>query len=668
MKKLTKRILSVFLIALLVCTLLPMGAFAEEVAETQTEEAAEQKAVVVDEIAKRALVTGETQTCRFKILYVDSSFNTGYNYGDEWNVDYTCQYTTGHSGYNHTIACSVIKEQVNKASGMVSDGWEVKGWSKEANANPRVFNTYNGDTATQTTYTIYIVAKKTTPPVVNTTFTVNYMNGTSKFDTDSKTSEGSSASFTVISATPTNDGYTFTGWADSQGNAYTGTFTLSADTPTAAAGNNSVTLDLYAQWEKNAAVENTFIVNYYEDKDSTTPFKTDTKTSEGSSANFDIIAEVPTKEGYTFNCWVDASDTRYDNSFTLDATTPNAVANDKGGYTLSLYATWTGPTTPPTPDEKTFTVNYIDNDENGTKAADSQTAKGTESADFTTRTLTEVYDSIIAAHPDQELVGWKDPADKEYSLGGGLTMVAPTYELTLIAVWKDKGGTGGGETPDEPGDEKVSVPGMVKTNTATGKTGENAIGTLKPGDTVGFTLKTNVGEDMMWKKNADGTKEQVLTENKETGLWEGTYVLTITDTMEGPMTIVDGTIAVTIAGKDASKYVTFTSKTATGFVLNIDCVAALNDGIFTVDDIGLAEVLVTYTAKVDEDAADGAVLKNTASVNGSTDSVVTGDVTNPPIEPPHTGGNGTRMFTIGGVLILAAACVLFAVSRKKAKD
>ena len=60
MKKLTKRILSVFLIALLVCTLLPMGAFAEEVAEPQNEEAAEQKAVVVDEIAKRALVTGET--------------------------------------------------------------------------------------------------------------------------------------------------------------------------------------------------------------------------------------------------------------------------------------------------------------------------------------------------------------------------------------------------------------------------------------------------------------------------------------------------------------------------------------------------------------------------------------------------------------------------------
>ena len=175
MKKLTKRILSVFLIALLVCTLLPMGAFAEEVAEPQTEEVAEQKVVAVDAAAERALVSGETQTCRFKILYVDSSFNIGYNYGDDWNVDYTCQYTTGHSGYNHSMACSVIKEQVDAASGKVNDGWEIVGWSKEANANPRVLNTYTSTTATQTTYTIYIVAKKTTPAPVSETYTVKYV-------------------------------------------------------------------------------------------------------------------------------------------------------------------------------------------------------------------------------------------------------------------------------------------------------------------------------------------------------------------------------------------------------------------------------------------------------------------------------------------------------------
>ena len=489
MKKLTKRILSVFLIALLVCTLLPMGAFAEEVAEPQNEEAAEQKAVVVDEIAKRALVTGETQTCRFKILYVDSSFNIGYNYGDEWNVDYTCQYTTGHSGYNHTIACSVIKEQVNKASGMVSDGWEVKGWSKEANANPRVFNTYNGDTATQTTYTIYIVAKKTTPPVVNTTFTVNYMDGTIKFDTDSKTSEGSSASFTVISATPTKEGYTFTGWADSQGNAYTGTFQLSADTPTAVAGDNSVTLDLYAQWEKNAP-EKTFTVNYYYEKDGQL-YKADTKTGTGDSAAFTVISDVPAKGDWTFKGWVDESNTAYAAglAFDLSASTPNAIATDTT-VTLNLYATWAAETPPV--DTKTYTVNYVD-DDGTTVAADPESKESAAGyAEFTAKGQSDIYQAILDKHTGKVFGGWKDADGETYAAGADVTVRDPAQSITLIAIW-----TTGGETPDEPGDEKVSVPGMLKTNTATGKTGENAIGTLKPGDTVGFTLKTNVGEDMM---------------------------------------------------------------------------------------------------------------------------------------------------------------------------
>ena len=400
MEKISRRIFSLFIVALLVVTLIPMGAFAEEnIAEPQ------------------ALVSGETQTCRFKILYVDSSFNLGYNYGDEWNVDYKCMYTTGHSGYNHSINCSVIKEQVNMAAGMVDSSWEIVGWSKEASANPQVFKVYSGTTATQTTYTIYIVAKKTTP---------------------------TPAPSTEPTPTPSTE-----------------------PTPT--------------------------------------------------------------------------------------------------------------PSTEPTPTPSPST----------------------------------------------------DP------------------------------------TPDEPGD-KVSVPGMLKT--ANGKTGEGAIGSLKRGDTVDFVLKTNVGEDMMWAEDAEtGEKVQRLTQNKETGLWEGAeYKLVVTDVMDGPM-VIDGDIAVSINGKDGSKYVTYTSKTDTGFVLSIDCVAALNDGVFTVDDIGTAVVLVTYTAKVNDDAEDGAILKNTASVNSSTDSVVTGDVT-VPVEPPHTGGSGTAMFTVGGLVILAAAFVVLAVSRKKGKE
>ena len=434
MEKISRRIFSLFIVALLVVTLIPMGAFAEEnIAEPQ------------------ALVSGETQTCRFKILYVDSSFNVGYNYGDEWNVDYTCMYTTGHSGYNHTINCSVIKEQVNKAAGMVDSSWEIVGWSKEAKANPQVFTIYSGTTATQTTYTIYIVAKKTTP----------------------------------------------------------------APTP------------------------------------STEPTPTPTPSTEPTPTPAPSTEPTPTPAPST------------------EPTPPPA------------------PSTEPTPTP------------------------------------------------------------------------APSTEPTPTPAPSTD------PTPDEPGD-KVSVPGMIKT--ANGTTGEGAIGSLKRGDTVDFVLKTNVGEDMMWAEDAEtGEKVQRLTQNKETGLWEGAeYKLIVTDVMDGPM-VIDGAIAVSINGKDGSNYVTYTSKTDTGFVLSIDCVAALNDGVFTVDDIGTAVVLVTYTAKVNDDAEDGAILKNTASVNGSAESVVTGDVT-VPVEPPHTGGSGTAMFTVGGLVILAAAFVVLAVSRKKGKE
>ncbi len=416
MEKISRRIFSLFIVALLFVTLIPMGAFAEEnIAEPQ------------------ALVSGETQTCTFYVLYVDDSFPIGYNFGTDakWDVSYTCAYTSGHSGYNHSMNCSVIKEQVNYAKNLVSSDWEIVGWSKEANANPRVFTTYSGTTATQTSYTIYIVAKKTTP----------------------------------------------------------------APTP------------------------------------STEPTPTPAPSTEPTPTPAPSTEPTPTP----------------------------------------------APSTEPTPTPAPST----------------------------------------------------DP------------------------------------TPDEPGD-KVSVPGMLKT--ANGKTGEGAIGSLKRGDTVDFVLKTNVGEDMMWAEDAEtGEKVQRLTQNKETGLWEGAeYKLIVTDAMEGPM-VIDGNIAVTINGKDGSNYVTYTSKTDTGFVLSIDCVAALNDGVFTVDDIGTAVVLVTYTAKVNDDAEDGAILKNTASVNGSAESVVTGDVT-VPVEPPHTGGSGTAMFTVGGLVILAAAFIVLAVSRKKGKE
>ena len=55
------------------------------------------------------LTSGETQPVTFQILYVDESFNLGYNYDSTGKEEttYKCQYTSNHSDSaytNHSIA------------------------------------------------------------------------------------------------------------------------------------------------------------------------------------------------------------------------------------------------------------------------------------------------------------------------------------------------------------------------------------------------------------------------------------------------------------------------------------------------------------------------------------------------------------------------------------
>ena len=190
MKQITKRVMSVALTLIMLLSILPTTVLAKQTSR-------------------------ETQTCKFQILYVDDSFYIGYNYGNSWDVKYTCQYTEGHSGYNHSMACSVIQEQVNVAKTKVDDGYDIVGWAKTANQNPKVLTTYTGTTATQTTYTIYLVAKKPAPKLVTYTLTYDANDGTGALSEDSKTVSADSYAFTVKNDKPTNGDKHFMGWADS---------------------------------------------------------------------------------------------------------------------------------------------------------------------------------------------------------------------------------------------------------------------------------------------------------------------------------------------------------------------------------------------------------------------------------------------------------------------
>ena len=75
--------------------------------------------------------------------------------------------------------------------------------------------------------------------------------------------------------------------------------------------------------------------------------------------------------------------------------------------------------------------------------------------------------------------------------------------------------------------------------------------------------------------------------------------------------------------------------------------------------------MVSYTAKVVDDAANGDLLRNDAYVSfpggSSSISTVIGTV----VDTPHTGGPGTMIFTVAGMALLGGAAGLMMLRRRK---
>ena len=168
------------------------------------------------------------------------------------NKTYTCQYSTGYSGFNHSILISEFRNVgVPALKGQLDSGYEFVGWAKEAKKNPTIYD-FNvaGTTATQTTYTIYLVAKKAVPPTV--TYTLPYYPNTTDLVTNmpspnpvTQKSSTSPVTFTVSSAIPAREGYNFLGWNGKP----------DATTPTVQPGSWVTTpataTRLYAVWQSN---------------------------------------------------------------------------------------------------------------------------------------------------------------------------------------------------------------------------------------------------------------------------------------------------------------------------------------------------------------------------------------------------------------------------------
>ena len=230
-----KRLVAFLLVLIMVLGMLPVSALAAD-----------------DGVSPQALESNETQTIKYQILYVGDEFNIGYNYGASVNKTYTCQYSTGHSDFNHSILISEFRNVgVPALKDQLDSGYEFVGWAKEAKKNPTIFD-FNtaGTTATQTTYTIYLVAKKAVPPTV--TYTLTYYPNTTDLVTNmpspnpvTQKSSTSPVTFTVSSAIPAREGYNFLGRNGKP----------DATTPTVQPGNWVTTpataTRLYAVWQSN---------------------------------------------------------------------------------------------------------------------------------------------------------------------------------------------------------------------------------------------------------------------------------------------------------------------------------------------------------------------------------------------------------------------------------
>lgn len=632
MKKIKSRIIAMFTIAMMICAMLPTNVLAATC----------------------------TATINFKIIpvYLDSSKNLGYDvdYNAAIEDTFPCQYTSTHStNANHSIQ---IKNWYPDTCGVsVRSGYTWAGWikytqylSKTNVQNPPFSTFYSWSTATTDvsgtgTHYIYLVYHPNTPASVNYTLTYNANGGNGAPAAVTQSSTTGSSVFTILNTVPTRDGYTFKGWADSA-NATTATY-QGGDTITLT-GNKTI----YAVWEKNAPVSKDYTLIYDPNGGEGGP-GSETKASDTGSATFTVSSDEPTREGYTFKGWADSA----------DAAAPNYLAGD----------------------ELTITGSVL------------------------TKTIYAVWEQNQEPDPDP------DP------------------------------------TPEPDPDEKDSEPGMKK---------EVSEESVKPGDTVAFTLKSNVPDylgDYLNPVDPDEPSAQA-----DGDVVRGAYKLTLHDKMDSAFTFDPTSLVVKVNGKTInaeSGLYTLTQDPDDDctFHVTMDLVKIYEDGnYFTLEEIeSCPEIVVTYNATLSEDAKAG-TYKNTAwtgyegkesekpevevkvyginvfkydqsdnkglagaefelkdsdgnlvaTLTSGEDGYVTyeglkagtytlTEITAPegyvksdkPLTitlpddadettliaavkfanslVPHTGGNGTTMFTIIGLLIICAAAAVFVASRRK---
>ncbi len=373
-----KRFVAFLLVLIMVLGMLPVSAFAAD-----------------DGVSPQALNTGHKIDVTFTVLYVGDEFRIGYNYGTSENTQFVCQYSTNHSDTaynNYTIAISDIKAAADRAT--VNSGYQIVGWSKEANANPKTWGFDLKDpTACNKGTTIYLVAKNPNPnPTYMYYLYYKYNDGTnSTWLTEVPDRPTTATTFTFhVNTAKLKDrrGYEHIGWADKADAAaakYTGgePITLTKDDPAKT---------IYAVWMP-------FFELRYDANGGTGAPDSQTRTASHPTVNqvtFTVPNQTPTKEGYTFKGWADsatATDAQYQPGGT--------VAVKHADSPKTVYAVWeeSAPQPPlipvPSYDDLKSAIGQIQVKDVSTPSC------GTENYDLIDNTESEPFNWTKTARADQ---------------------------------------------------------------------------------------------------------------------------------------------------------------------------------------------------------------------------------------------------------------------------
>ena len=199
-----------------------------------------------------------------------------------------------------------------------------------------------------------------------------------------------------------------------------------------------------------------------------------------------------------------------------------------------------------------------------------------------------------------------------------------------------------------------------------------------PSDTCTFEVVLNLSElynDDLIKESDLGTTaitvtyEAALAEDVEAGSYQNTAWVSYLEDKSAPRVVVVRTYGINIFKFDS---VTNRGLAGAEFVLTdadgteLQQVVSGNDGYVRIDGLDEGVYKLTETKAPDGYVKSDVPLEIEITVDADRDNVIDVRFANTPV--PHTGGTGTRMYTIAGAVIVIGAGALLVVSRRKKED